>query len=46
MGDSMTDTELVARVQQGDKSAFDLLVLKYQHRIVKLVGRYVREPAA
>ena len=45
MGDSMTDIELVARVQQGDKSAFDLLVLKYQHRIVKLVGRYVREPA-
>jgi len=45
MGDSMTDTELVARVQQGDKSAFDLLVLRYQHRIIKLVGRYVREPA-
>ena len=45
MGDSITDTELVARVQHGDKSAFDLLVLKYQHRIVKLVGRYVREPA-
>lgn len=45
MGDSMTDTELVARVQHGDKSAFDLLVLKYQHRIIKLVGRYVREPA-
>ena len=45
MGDSMTDTELVTRVQQGDKSAFDLLVYKYQHRIIKLVGRYVREPA-
>ena len=45
MGDSMTDTELVTRVQHGDKSAFDLLVLKYQHRIIKLVGRYVREPA-
>lgn len=45
MGDSITDTELVARVQQGEKSAFDLLVLKYQHRIVKLVSRYVREPA-
>ncbi|MBX9609440.1 MAG: RNA polymerase sigma factor RpoE [Gammaproteobacteria bacterium] len=45
MGDSMTDTELVARVQQGDKSAFDLLVRRYQHRIIKLVGRYVREPA-
>lgn len=45
MGDSITDTELVARVQRGDKTAFDLLVLKYQHRIVKLAGRYVREPA-
>lgn len=45
MGDSITDNELVMRVQQGDKSAFDLLVLKYQHRIVKLVSRYVREPS-
>ena len=45
MGDSITDTELVTRVQHGDKSAFDLLVLKYQHRIIKLIGRYVREPA-
>ncbi len=45
MGDSHTDKELVARVQQGDKQAFDLLVLKYQNRIIKLVSRYVREPA-
>ena len=45
MGDSNTDNELVQRVQKGDKSAFDLLVLKYQHRIVKLVSQYVREPA-
>ena len=45
MGDSITDTELVARVQRGDKSAFDLLVIKYQHRIVKLISRYVREHA-
>ena len=42
---SNTDNELVRRVQKGDKSAFDLLVLKYQHRIVKLVSQYVREPA-
>ncbi len=45
MGDSNPDNELVTRVQQGEKAAFDLLVLKYQHRIVKLVSRYVREPA-
>ena len=44
MVESRTDEELVARVQRGDKSAFDLLVRKYQHRIVKLVGRYVRNP--
>jgi RNA polymerase sigma-70 factor (ECF subfamily) len=45
MGDNITDSELVRRVQDGDRKAFDLLVLKYQHRIVKLVSRYVREPS-
>ena len=35
------DQALVRRVQQGDKKAFDMLVLKYQHRVVKLVSRYV-----
>ncbi len=33
------------RVQQGDKSAFDLLVIKYQHRIIHLVNRYVKDPS-
>lgn len=37
------DQRLVERVQDGDKRAFDVLVLKYQHRIVKLVMRYVRD---
>ncbi len=45
MGETRTDEELIARVQRGDKSAFDLLVLRYQHRIVKLVSRYVRNSA-
>nr|WP_225587853.1 MULTISPECIES: RNA polymerase sigma factor RpoE [Methylomonas] len=39
------DQELVRRVQQGDKSAFDLLVIKYQHKIVHLVNRYVKDPS-
>lgn len=43
MGDADNDKELVKQVQSGSKKAFDLLVLKYQHRIVKLVSRYVRE---
>lgn len=38
------DEDLVRKVQQGDKSAFDLLVIKYQHRIVHLVNRYVKDP--
>jgi RNA polymerase sigma-70 factor, ECF subfamily len=40
-----SDLVLVKRVQRGDKNAFDLLVRKYQHKVVKLVLRYVRNPA-
>jgi RNA polymerase sigma-70 factor (ECF subfamily) len=39
------DLALVRRVQAGDRRAFDLLVLKYQHKVVKLVLRYSRNPA-
>jgi len=42
MGEREIDQALVERVQQGDKKAFDILVLKYQHRIIKLVARFVR----
>lgn len=38
-----TDQRLVERVQKGDKRAFDLLVKKYQHKIIALVGRYVQD---
>jgi len=44
MSTESTDKELVKRVQKGDKGAFDLLVLKYEHKIVNLVMRYVRDP--
>jgi len=37
------DMALVERVQRGDKSAYDLLVLKYQHKIGHLVSRYVHD---
>ena len=37
------DQQLVERVQQGDKRAFDLLVLKYQHKIAGLVSRFIRD---
>lgn len=40
-----SDQQLVLRVQKGDRRAFDLLVLKYQHRILSLVGRFVADYA-
>nr|WP_301291021.1 RNA polymerase sigma factor RpoE [Robbsia andropogonis] len=39
------DQELVERVQRGDKVAFELLVGKYQRKIVRLISRLVRDPA-
>lgn len=42
MGSNETDQLLVKRVQQGEKAAFDLLVLKYQSRIINLVSRFLR----
>ncbi len=39
-----TDSELINRVKRGDKSAFDVLVGKYQLKIIKLVSRYVHDP--
>lgn len=42
---SVTDQQLVERVQNGDNRAFDLLVRKYQHKVVSLVSRYVHDHA-
>ncbi len=40
---SDSDTQLVQRTLAGDMRAFDLLVLKYQRRVERLVGRMVRD---
>lgn len=40
-----SDEQLVTRVQKGDKHSFDLLVLKYQHKVLALVRRFVRDHA-
>ncbi len=44
MSERDVDAELVARVQRGDKQAFDLLVLKYQRKIMRLLSRMIRDP--
>ncbi|ALP41027.1 RNA polymerase sigma factor RpoE [Aeromonas schubertii] len=41
---NLLDEQLVERVQRGDKNAFNLLVRKYQHKVVNLVSRYVSNP--
>ena len=43
MGENDVDQALVLRVQQGDRRAFDLLVRKYQHKLVSVVGRYIND---
>ncbi|MAL00940.1 MULTISPECIES: RNA polymerase sigma factor RpoE [Alcaligenaceae] len=45
MSERDVDAELVARVQRGDKRAYDLLVLKYQRKIMRLLSRMIREPS-
>ena len=41
MGESRTDKELVALAQKGDSRAFDTLVIRYQSRVLSLIGKYV-----
>ncbi len=45
MSERDIDAELVARVQRGDKKAFDLLVMKYQRKIMRLLSRMIRDPS-
>ncbi len=44
MSSGESDRELVERVQAGEKQAFDVLVVRYQQKLVKLITRYVRDP--
>ena len=41
MREQLTDQVLVARVQMGDQTAFNLLVVRYQHTVANMVFRYV-----
>ncbi|MPZ42874.1 MAG: RNA polymerase sigma factor RpoE [Betaproteobacteria bacterium] len=44
MGDREVDQQLVERAQRGDKSAFELLVAKYQRKLIRLLSRFIRDP--
>lgn len=45
MSERDVDQLLVERVQRGEQAAFDLLVRKYQHRILAVIGRYISDYA-
>jgi RNA polymerase sigma-70 factor (ECF subfamily) len=45
MSERDVDQQLVQRVQRGEKAAFDLLVIKYQRKIFRLLSRLIRDPA-
>src|SRR5262250_1993747 len=44
MGDREIDQQLVERAQRGEKAAFELLVAKYQRKLVRLLSRFIRDP--
>ncbi|MGQ8781830.1 RNA polymerase sigma factor RpoE [Proteus mirabilis] len=41
MSEQLTDQMLVEKVQLGDQKAFNLLVIRYQHKVASLISRYV-----
>lgn len=43
MGDREIDQQLVERAQRGDKQAFDLLVVKYQRKLARLLSQFIRD---
>ncbi len=43
MSDREIDQQLVERAQRGDKQAFELLVTKYQRKLVRLLSRFIRD---
>ena len=43
MSDRELDRQLVERAQRGDKHAFELLVSKYQRRLLRLLSRFIRD---
>ena len=43
MGDREVDHQLVERAQRGDKRAFELLVIKYQRKLARLLSRFIRD---
>lgn len=45
MSERRSDQELVSRAQEGDRHAFDLLVIKYQQKVASLISRYIRDPS-
>jgi RNA polymerase sigma-70 factor (ECF subfamily) len=45
VSDREIDRQLVARAQQGDRQAFNLLVEKYQRKLARLLSRFIRDPA-
>ena len=45
MSDREIDQQLVERAQRGDKKAFELLVIKYQRKLARLLSRFIRDSA-
>lgn len=45
MYDNREDIQLIEATKQGDSRAFDVLVIRYQNRVFKIVARFVKDPS-
>ena len=44
MYDDKADLQLIEAVKKGDSRAFNILVMRYQTRVCKIVSRFVKDP--
>ncbi len=45
MSEEIVDLQVIEEIQKGNKHAFDILVLKYQYKVFRIIARYVSDPS-
>ena len=45
MSEELADLNVITAVQNGNKQAFDLLVIKYQYKVFRIIARYITDPS-
>ncbi len=43
MSEQLMDQVLIEQIQKGDQKSFNLLVVRYQHKVASIISRYVQQ---